>query len=299
MRRVGVFLAVLATAAFAVGAALLPQGIGVIQDRQQLGRTAYTNEQSLSLNLTDTEMTFLDRMSIYGKMNFQISDMPSSEMTLSAEEALALGVEAINAFLEPWGGEVSSFSNQWAELLWNQEEGWQFRAWRVGCYDGWNNYFIVVLDDETGGLLSIACNGDMSMFFSALWGIGSDDEIEFIDLLAKGVGNEFARLEVWAFLDQIADHIPQDSDVPVVMGVMDGSAYRDSAEQVVYEFPCAAGEQQLTVEVQVTSFGFGLTAWQDGDLTETGSEAVTEWNGEMEQAYGPEEDSNAAAYDVG
>lgn len=299
MRRIGMLLAVLVTAGLVMGMACLPQIIAHAQDQQLQTRAAYTNGESLSLTLAETEMTFLDRMSVYREMNYQISDMPSSEMTFSSEEALALGVEAINAFLEPWGGEVSSFSNQWAELLWNQEEGWQFRAWRVGCYDSWNNYFIVVLDDETGGLLSISCNGDMNVFFSELWGIGSDNEIEFIDLLTKGVGNEFANLEVWTFLDQIADHIPQDSDVPAVMGVMDGSTYRDSAEQVVYEFPCAAGEQLLTVEVQITSFGFGLTAWQNGGLTEAGSEAVTEWDAEMEQAYGPEEDANAAAYDAG
>lgn len=185
MRRLGVFLAVLVTAAFTVGAALLPQGIGIIQDRQQLGRTAYTNEQSLSLKLTDgSSNTYWQRLELAGGGEYSIAVLLENQMSMTMTEVLErlqdqlapmIGDEDGNLWLYPSEEEEAG----WAEVqalgtetyaylyddvrcyyLWNESTDIGFRVWQFFLYQfpaAGGSYISVHLDDTTGQLLSVFC----------------------------------------------------------------------------------------------------------------------------------------------
>lgn len=163
----------------------MPVFVFQVQDRQAQGLSVYTDEQSLSLKLTDgSSSTYWQRLELAGGGEFSTAVLLEHQMSMTLTEvqerlrdqlAPMIGDENGNLWLYPSGEEEAG----WAEVqalgtetyaylyddvrcyyLWNESTDIGFRAWQFFLYQfpaAGGSYVSVRLDDTTGQLLSVFC----------------------------------------------------------------------------------------------------------------------------------------------
>lgn len=275
MRRIGMLLAVLVTAGLVMGMACLPQIIAHAQDQQLQTRAAYTNGESLSLTLAETEMTFEDKMTVYRfSDHYSMSDIPSSEMEHTGEEALELGLKAVSAFTDLWNGGLIEAGDVWTELHWNQEDGWQFRVWQTTFYDSVGYYYVVALDDATGGVLDITCNGDIYSLMGMLWGFA--DEWNFEDLTGYVIGEGFSDMLVGPYVELITPYLSEASTGRA--SSLDFLQYYsiEGEGTVVCQYQYLVGEDVFSIELHLYEYAWHIVCMDLGSPFLTAAEEVVE-----------------------
>ena len=271
-------------------ASALPALVFRYQDGQEQGQTAFAEDESLTLTLNQASgVSFWDKLAIIRQGEFSSISLQEQMMTHSSGEAVELCSAGLSWFYDNFGFEKWQLEEdtkiQTECFGYLQESGGaSFRVWNVAFYRMSGEYCGMQLDDETGQILSLYCEGDgLCASIADRWldDEGIDEEARKQNLsMAEDLSNQVMELYLrlltempvsdWYLLEENTDYgfkavyqiLPdgQDSSVNTAVEqseeVYDGVIYDAEPEQPYDMEP--AGDCYVTVQMGPDSWGINV-----------------------------------------
>ncbi|MGM9537550.1 MAG: hypothetical protein ACI3VN_04380 [Candidatus Onthomonas sp.] len=136
------------------------------QDGQEQGQTTFSEAEGLTLTLNqDSGVSFWDKLAVLQRGSFSSISLQEKMMTHTREEAVALcsaGLSQLydNFGFDAWHLEEDTLVESNCLGYLQEDDSVSFRVWYVMLYRKGGEYCGFTLDDETGLILNLYCEGD-------------------------------------------------------------------------------------------------------------------------------------------